>query len=122
LKCIFCDYTERLNSPASGIPICPICDNLLRPDVVWFGESLDPYIIEQVYAQLERADACIVIGTSAFVQPAASFPLVVKQQGGRLIEINVEQTMLTSIADVHLMGKAGEIMPSLDSLLEVTDK
>jgi NAD-dependent deacetylase len=70
-----------------------------------------------VYIELERADACIVIGTSAYVQPAASFPLIVKQQGGQLIEVNVEQTMLTGVADVHLSGKAGEIMPSLDSLL-----
>jgi NAD-dependent deacetylase len=70
-----------------------------------------------VYTELERADVCIIIGTSAYVQPAASFPLIVKQRGGRLIEVNVEQTMLTGVVDAHLSGKAGEIMPSLDSLL-----
>jgi len=122
LKCISCDHTERLSSPASGIPPCPKCDKHLRPDVVWFGESLDPIIIGNVYAELGIADVCIVIGTSALVQPAASFPLIVKQQGGRLIEVNVEQTMLTHVVDVHLSGKAGEVMSSLDCLLEVTDK
>jgi NAD-dependent deacetylase len=117
LKCISCSHRERLSSPASGIPSCPQCDKHLRPDVVWFGESLDPSIIGKVYSELETADVCIVIGTSALVQPAASFPLIVKQRGGKIVEVNVEQTMLTSVADVHLSGQAGQILPSLDSLL-----
>ncbi|MHA2024278.1 MAG: NAD-dependent protein deacylase [Candidatus Thorarchaeota archaeon] len=117
LKCISCDYTGRLKAPASGIPSCPKCEMHLRPDVVWFGESLDSDIIRQVYSELETADACVVIGTSALVQPSASFPLIVKQQGGRIIEVNIERTNLTGIVDVHLSGKAGEILPLLDSLL-----
>ncbi|MGY5863525.1 MAG: NAD-dependent deacylase [Candidatus Thorarchaeota archaeon] len=117
LKCISCDYKGRLQAPASGIPPCPQCDKHLRPDVVWFGESLDSGIIGQVYAELEKADACIVIGTSAVVYPAASFPLIVKQRGGRVIEVNVEPTSLTPVADVHLSGKAGELLPTIDRIL-----
>jgi NAD-dependent deacetylase len=117
LKCISCDHKGRLTAPASGIPPCPQCDKHLRPDVVWFGESLDSGIIRQVYTELEKADACIVIGTSALIQPAASFPLIVKQRGGQLIEVNVERTGLSRVADVHLLGKAGEVLPSLDSTL-----
>ena len=118
LKCISCNHKERLSTPATGIPPCPQCENHLRPDVVWFGESLDSGNIEQVYAELGKADVCIVIGTSALVQPAASFPLVVKQRGGKLLEVNVERTGLTSVADFYLSGKAGEVLPSLDSLLK----
>jgi NAD-dependent deacetylase len=118
LKCISCDYRGRLDKPASGIPSCPQCNNHLRPDVVWFGETLDPVIIGQVYTELERADLCIVIGTSALVQPSASFPLVVKQIGGGVIEVNVEKTMLTGVVDFHLSGKAGKILPKLDELLK----
>jgi NAD-dependent deacetylase len=117
LKCSSCDYRGRLDKPASGIPSCPLCNHNLRPDVVWFGETLDPLIMQRVYRELERADACIVIGTSALVQPSASFPLIVKQRGGHLIEVNIEQTMLTSLVDFHLSGKAGEILPALDELL-----
>jgi NAD-dependent deacetylase len=106
-----------LNKPASGIPSCPVCNNHLRPDVVWFGESLDPVIMSQVYTELEQADVCIVIGTSALVQPAASFPFIVKRRGGKLIEINVEQTLLTRLVDIHISGKAGEILPALDEFL-----
>jgi len=117
LKCSSCDYEGRLDSPAVGIPSCPDCASNLRPDVVWFGESLDRNTISNVYNELELADVCIVIGTSSLVQPAASFPLMVKQRGGQLIEVNVERTPLSSAVDFHLSGKAGEILPKLDSLL-----
>jgi len=118
LKCVSCNHMGRLNAPASGIPSCPQCESHLRPDVVWFGESLDSGIIDQVHVELNKADVCLVVGTSALVQPAASFPLVVKRRGGKLLEINVEQTSLTGVVDVHLLGMAGKILPSLDSLLD----
>jgi NAD-dependent deacetylase len=73
--------------------------------------------MDQVFAELQKADTILVIGTSALVQPAASFPVVVKRQGGRILEVNVEETLLTFTADVHLSGKAGEILPQLDQLL-----
>jgi len=117
LKCSSCTNRGRLDGPADGIPSCPECGSHLRPDVVWFGESLDRNVMAKVYAELERADVCLVVGTSALIQPAASFPLVVKQMGGRLIEVNVETTPLTAVTDVHLSGKAGAILPKLDSLL-----
>ncbi|MHA3963935.1 MAG: NAD-dependent protein deacylase [Candidatus Thorarchaeota archaeon SMTZ1-45] len=118
LKCTSCDYRERLSSPVSGIPTCPKCNSHLRPDVVWFGESLNPQIMRKVYSELELADVCIVIGTSALVQPAASFPLIVRQHGGRIIEINIEKTIISSVVDVHISGKAGEILPALNELLQ----
>lgn len=117
MKCVACDYKGRLDNPAVGIPSCPSCSNNLRPDVVWFGEGLDRDILSSVYDELEKADVCFVIGTSAFIQPAASFPLIVKQRGGVLIEVNIEKTPLTSSVDYHLSGKSGEILPELDKLL-----
>jgi NAD-dependent deacetylase len=122
LKCVSCDYKGRLDAPAVGIPQCPDCNNNLRPDVVWFGESLNRDTISKVYDELEQADVCLVIGTSALVQPAASFPLIVKQRGGILIEVNIERTPLTSEVDYHLSGKSGEILPRLDKLLSRGNK
>ncbi len=117
LKCSSCEHRDFLNSPAEVAPKCPMCESFLRPDVVWFGEQLNPCILSDVYTQLEKSEICIVIGTSALIQPAASFPLIVKQRGGTIIEVNIEPTPLTSYADIHLQGKAGEIMPTLNSLL-----
>ena len=117
VRCISCEYHGRLDKPAAGIPLCPLCNKYLRPDVVWFGETLSSTIMGKVYEELQQADVCIVIGTSALVQPAASFPLVVKQRQGKIIEVNIEQTFLTPIADYHLNGKAGRILPVLDELI-----
>jgi NAD-dependent deacetylase len=117
LKCTKCSFHSHLSQPAHGIPPCPECKSNLRPDVVWFGESLPSTIMDHVFKELQAADIILVIGTSALVQPAASLPLIVKQNGGHILEINVEKTPLTSAATIHLLGKAGEILPKLDALL-----
>jgi NAD-dependent deacetylase len=118
MKCTSCDYQGQLDTPAVGVPICPLCNSLLRPDVVWFGENLNQQIMMDVYNELDAADACIVVGTSALVQPAATLPLVVRQQGGLIIEVNIEVTPLTPVATIHLSGRAGELLPRLNSLLD----
>jgi len=117
LKCTRCSFHSRKTEPAEGIPTCPSCDANLRPDVVWFGESLPSMIMDQVFTELQKADTILVIGTSVLVQPAASFPLLVKRHGGQILEVNIIETPLTFAADVHLSGKAGEILPQLDQLL-----
>ena len=55
----------------------------------------------------------LVVGTSGIVQPAASLPILAKQNGAYLVEVNLEPTPFTQIADLSLMGKAGETMPKL---------
>lgn len=117
LKCTECSHKGRLSQPAEGIPSCPKCGSNLRPDVVWFGEQLNPQIMSDVYEELEQADACLIIGTSALVQPAASFPLVVAQRGGSLIEVNINQTPLSGVVNAFLTGKAGEVLPLLERAL-----
>lgn len=117
MKCTYCQYHGQLDTPALGVPTCPLCNNHLRPDVIWFGENLNQEIMLEVYKQLDEADVCIVIGTSALVQPAASFPLLVQRHGGTIIEVNVEETPLTPIATIHLNGRAGYLLPQLNALL-----
>ncbi len=117
VKCMNCDYHGQLDAPASGVPSCPLCNGNLRPDVVWFGESLDRDLLNSVDAELRRTDVCLVIGTSAVVYPAASFPMVAKDLGATVIEINIETTPITDFVDFHLSGKAGEILPQIDQLL-----
>ncbi len=90
------------------------CGGILRPDCIFFGEMIphDALIRSQ---QLSAAcDVMLVIGTSAMVQPAATMPLIAKDNGAAIIEINPEPTPLTSrISDLPLMGGAGRIMPQL---------
>ena len=100
-------------STRDTLPHCPRCGALLRPDVVWFGESLDPAELEAAFAAAGRADACLVIGTSAVVQPAASVAAAAARAGAPLIEVNAEETPLTPHATVALRGPAADLVPAL---------
>jgi NAD-dependent deacetylase len=95
------------------LPRCARCGALLRPDVVWFGESLDPADLGAAFDAAGRADACLVIGTSAVVQPAASVAAAAARAGAPLIEVNAEATPLTPHATVSLRGRAADLVPRL---------
>lgn len=98
------------------LPILPRCDDcraLLRPHVVWFGEHLDPDILRMADEALAQCDLCLVIGTSAVVQPAASYPFMAARREIPVIEINLEDTEVSEIATVSLRGKAGEVLPKI---------
>lgn len=95
------------------VPRCEKCNGLLRPDVVWFEESLPR---EQLEAAVEATRTCQVffsIGTSGVVHPAASLAHAAQSQGSVVIEINAELTPLTPKVDYAFHGKSGEILPDL---------
>lgn len=94
-------------------PRCPVCGGTLRPDVVWFTESLPQDALYTAFNHAENADIFLSVGTSALVQPAASLPLVAKSSGAHLIEINPDTTPISREADHRLRGSAGEILPEL---------
>jgi len=125
VRCTSCTYRENLKASgrvrefvnSEDIPRCPRCGSLLRPDVVWFGEPLPRDALERAFRLAEKADVVIVVGTSGLVYPAAYIPYIVKEHGGRVIEVNVERSGITPIADVFLRGKAGEVLPKLVELV-----
>ena len=92
------------------------CGGYLRPDVVWFGESLDREVLEMAFLKAREAELCFVIGTSGVVQPAASLPYVSKESGAYIVEINLERTPISSIADEFISGKAGEALVKMREL------
>ena len=94
-------------------PICE-CGATLRPHIVWFGESLDADVIQSSYQAAQNCDLMLVIGTSAVVQPAASLPLIAKDTGAYVIEVNAEETSLSNIVDSSFIEKAGEMLPLLE--------
>jgi len=95
------------------LPYCPDCGGLLRPHVVWFGEPLDPEVLAQADAAIQEADLVLVIGTSAVVEPAASYPLIAAGRGIPVIEVNKEATPVSAVAALCLRGEAGEILPNI---------
>ncbi len=102
---------ERDSLPT--LPSCPGCGELLRPDVVWFGEPLPETILDAAMEKAERADLCVVVGTSALVHPAAGIPLMTLRAGGKVIEVNTEVTVLTTQCHIHLRGPASLLVPPL---------
>jgi NAD-dependent deacetylase len=114
-RCLACDARADIRRlSAERPPVCPSCGGRMRPDVVLFGEMLPFEVYEQAAARASRADMCLVVGTSAVVYPAANLPLIARQAGAYLVEINPEPTPLSEICDVTIQGLAGEILPLLD--------
>ena len=94
-------------------PRCPRCGGYLRPDVVWFGESLSQESLVVAFMAAEQCDLFLSIGTSALVQPAASLPLAALEQGVVVVEINPDTTPLSPRATHVLRGPAGQVLPAL---------
>ncbi len=94
-------------------PSCPRCGASLRPDVVWFGESLPADAIAEAFDAARRCDLFISAGTSGLVQPAASLPFEALNAGAVVVEVNPSETPLTRYVDHSLRGKAGEVLPAL---------
>ena len=112
--------TENLDTPLNEIPPrCPECGALLRPHVVWFGESLQPAVLESAFQLSSRCQVIFVVGTSAVVQPAASLPLTAAEARAKIVEINPAPTPLTSYSDFSFRGAAGEILPLIDEKLNL---
>lgn len=114
VRCLDCGVEReerRLNLPAP--PLCPACGGMLRPDVVWFGESLDQDLLDRAWRAAGNCQAMLVVGTSAVVQPAASLALVAKSAGAFVIEVNPDPTPNTGRVDLSLHAKAGEVLPAL---------
>ena len=98
-------------------PHCATCGGLLRPHIVWFGESLDAATIQAAYTVSRASDVMVVVGTSAMVYPAADLPFAAAAAGATVIEINPDATPLTGTVDISIRGKAGEVLPLIDSAL-----
>ena len=117
LRCIGC--SQRFAQEAISIaldhlpPRCPSCASIIKVDTVHFGEPIPADVLEVCFHETRQADCMLVAGTSALVYPAASFPQMVKEHGGLLIEVNLYDTPLTPLADCSLRGPFGGILPTL---------
>ncbi|GAA47482.1 NAD-dependent deacetylase sirtuin-5 [Clonorchis sinensis] len=107
------EQLPRCHKPISDKHPDRLCNGLLRPHVVWFGESLDTDVLRRVGIAMTSADACLVVGTSAVVYPAAGFAQELAARGVPVAEVNVEVTPATKSLGYFFQGKSGEILPEL---------
>lgn len=104
---------ENRDVPLSALPPRCACGAMLRPHIVWFGESLDADVMQQAVDVCRAADVMIVAGTSSVVYPAAGLAALAKEAGAFVIEINIEKTPASGMVDVHLSGRSGDLLPRL---------
>ncbi|MCB9727958.1 MAG: NAD-dependent protein deacylase [Deltaproteobacteria bacterium] len=117
MRCSVC--SERAPWPddavpdADPVPRCNHCGGAMRPHILWFGETYWPGVLEHCQRFAGEADVVLVAGTSATVWPPAALALHGKRSGAFLIDINPEPTPISEVADVHLRGSAGALLPAL---------
>jgi len=99
--------------PGGQPPVCPVCGGWLRPDVVWFGEMLDPAILDEAETLAGRCDVMLVVGTSGVVYPAAGLAYLAKRRGAHVIVVNPNASDLDDCADVVVASTAANALPRL---------
>ncbi|MCK3686154.1 NAD-dependent deacylase [Maribellus sp. YY47] len=116
LKCLKCEAVYDVSEvDLKSLP--PKCKNdgeILKPDFIFFGEGIPHEAYSNSFAAAEKAEVCLIIGSTGEVTPASYVPRIAKQSGATIIEINPEESSFTSqITDIHLKGKASEVMTKL---------
>ncbi len=122
LICPNCRKRYQSKEKSGDFPPKCVCGNILKPEVIFFGEAIPEKALSRSFVLATQAQALIIVGTSATVSPANTIPAIAKRGGAKLIEINLERTHLThTVTDVFLEGDAGTIMTSLvESVKEKT--
>jgi NAD-dependent deacetylase len=118
IKCSVCDYNEEILTEISDFPPICKCGNILRPDVVWFGEPLPQDVWQNAIEFASQCDLMVIVGTSLVVSPANTLPLYAKQNNATLIEINPEKTEMSDEMDEIIRNTSVETLPELVSLLK----
>jgi NAD-dependent deacetylase len=120
IKCTVCDYKDNISSSFDSLPPMCRCGNMLRPDVVWFGEPLPQDVWMQAIMHAQSCDVMIIAGTSLVVSPANTLPTYAKQNGAILIEVNPERTVMSENMNLSIRETSAVALPHLLSLFAKT--
>ena len=94
-------------------PRCPVCSNLRRPAVVWFGEMLPEAELAAAQVAAESCDLMLVVGTSGEVYPAAGLASVARQAGAHVLIVNPDTTAIDGVATRCVRATAAVALPAL---------
>ncbi|MCP4601421.1 MAG: NAD-dependent deacylase [Proteobacteria bacterium] len=114
LVCMSCGKKYGAEEKRDEYPARCDCHEILKPDVVFFGEPIPQDALKRSFDLASKANVLMVVGTSAIVSPANTIPSIAKENGAQVIEVNKERTHLTdTLSDMFLQGEAGEIMRAI---------
>ncbi len=107
-------YAPTAGERSAGLPpICPLCGDYVRPSVVWFGELLPEEEFERAARAARACDVALIVGAGGLVYPAAHLPVLAKERGAAVIDINPDQGPMAMLADIALQGPGGVLLPEL---------
>lgn len=113
-RCTGCERVEDRGLQSLGeLPYCPHCNTLIRPDIVWFTESLPPDAWHAAERAAAECDCFLVVGTSAVVYPAAGLITTARLGGASVVEFNLQRTAATHLVDVAVFGPSGVTLPAV---------
>ncbi|MHA7646295.1 SIR2 family NAD-dependent protein deacylase [Nitrosopumilus sp. S4] len=118
IKCTVCDFREEILTEFSENPPYCKCGNLLRPEVVWFGEPLPQDVWQESIKHINQCDLMVIAGTSLVVSPANILPTYAKQNNAFLIEVNPEDTEMSSGMDLVIRDTSAFALPKFLSLFK----
>ena len=118
IKCTVCDFNDEIITEFSENPPMCKCGNILRPDVVWFGEPLPQDVWQKAIIHANQCDLMIIAGTSLVVSPANTLPIYAKQNNAMLIEINPENTEMSSEMNLTIKDTSSNALPEFVSLFK----
>ena len=118
IKCTVCDYKDEVLTEFSDMPPLCTCGNILRPDVVWFGEGLPQDVWQEAIVHANSCDVMVIAGTSLVVSPANTLPMYAKQNKATLIEINPDETIMTADMDLSIRSTTAISLPELVSVFK----
>ena len=118
IKCTVCDFSGDIIEDFESLPPKCECGNILRPDVVWFGEALSEEVWKNAIKEASTCDVMIIAGTSLAVSPANTLPIYAKQNGATLIEVNPEKTVMSNDMDLSMQTTSTNALPKILSVLK----
>ncbi len=118
IKCTVCDFKDEISSRFEELPPRCKCGEVLRPDVVWFGESLPQDVWSEAIIHSNSCDVMIIAGTSLVVSPANTLPIYAKKKNALLIEVNPEKTIMSTDVDLSLKTTSANALPKLVSIFK----
>ena len=122
LICLGCGHTVKVEKVDLSIlpPRCEKCRGVLKPNAVFFGESIPGHAHRAAFAEADKADVFIIIGTTGEVAPANMIPRLAREKGAKIIEINTEPSEYTDfVTHVFLQGKATAVLEQLIETINV---
>lgn len=111
-RCIDCGrkFDGDEAPPSEQVQHCE-CGGLIRPGVVWFGEAMPEAELEFAQDSARECDLFLTIGTSGLVYPAAALPLIARQNGAYVVEINPEPSAIARQLDECIIAPSGVVLP-----------